>query len=150
MNGLAECPVCFIRLPSIGDSPTNLSLHMSIHSKEEVVAALLGRTRNLLENSGVISGMPEVSLSSIGSASTSNTFVLPQNSPSGATAHLSNVRGVPANKLATNSCVILQPTIQPNQHSQTGVFQGNADFFIGIYIYNIYNNINYIIVMIFV
>ena len=84
MNELAECPVCFIRLPSIGDSPTNLSLHMSIHSKEEVVAALLGRTRTLLENPGPMSRMPEVRLSTIGSASTNSTFVLPQNSSSGA------------------------------------------------------------------
>ena len=135
MDGFAECPVCFLRLPSIGDSPTNLSLHMSIHSKEEVVAALLGRTRNLLDNPGVISGMPEVRLSSVGNASTSNTFVLPQNSSSGVVAHMGNVSGVSANKLGTNSCVILQPTLQPNQHSQTGVFQGNTDFFIDIYIY---------------
>ena len=45
MNEQAECPICFARITATGDSATNLSLHMSTHSKEEVVAALLGRTR---------------------------------------------------------------------------------------------------------
>ena len=47
MNENAECPICFARISTTGnDSATNLSLHMSTHSKEEVVAALLGRTRS--------------------------------------------------------------------------------------------------------
>ena len=45
MNEQAECPICFARITATGESATNLSLHMSTHSKEEVVAALLGRTR---------------------------------------------------------------------------------------------------------
>ena len=45
MNEQAECPICFIGLPTGGDVATNLSVHMSTHSKEEVVAALLGRAR---------------------------------------------------------------------------------------------------------
>jgi hypothetical protein len=47
MNENGECPICFARISTTGnDSATNLSLHMSTHSKEEVVAALLGRTRS--------------------------------------------------------------------------------------------------------
>ena len=45
MNANAECPICFSRISTTGDQAANLSLHMSTHSKEEVVAALLGRTR---------------------------------------------------------------------------------------------------------
>ena len=50
MNELAECPICIVRIPITGDAGTNLSLHMSTHSKEEVVAALLGRTRTSQES----------------------------------------------------------------------------------------------------
>ena len=81
MNELAECPICFIRLPAIGDSPTNLSLHMSTHSKEEVVAALLGRTRpSLGSNLGSIPRMTQgINLSPnlntfIGGVSTMTSF----------------------------------------------------------------------------
>ena len=45
MNENAECPICFARISATGDPAANLSLHMSTHSKEEVVAALLGRSR---------------------------------------------------------------------------------------------------------
>ena len=72
MNELAECPICFIRIPPIGNSPANLSLHMSTHSKEEVVAALLGRTNTSLGfNVGSIPGIPQ----GINLSPSINTFI---------------------------------------------------------------------------
>ena len=60
MNENAECPICFARISTTGDPAANLSLHMSTHSKDEVVAALLGRTRpSQGPNLELISRMPQ-------------------------------------------------------------------------------------------
>ena len=72
MNEQAECPICFIRLPTTGDAATNLSLHMSTHSKEEVVAALLGRTR---PSEGTnLGSIPRIS-QAVNLVSNHNTFI---------------------------------------------------------------------------
>ena len=72
MNEQAECPICFIRLPNTGEAATNLSLHMSTHSKEEVVAALLGRTRSSEgSNLGPIPRMTQA----VNLCSNHNTFI---------------------------------------------------------------------------
>ena len=60
MNENAECPICFARISTTGDPAANLSLHMSTHSKDEVVAALLGRTRpSQGPNIELVSRMPQ-------------------------------------------------------------------------------------------
>ena len=72
MNEQAECPICFIRLPTTGDTATNLSLHMSTHSKEEVVAALLGRTRP--SEGSNLGPIPRIS-QAVNLCSNQNTFI---------------------------------------------------------------------------